>query len=49
MTHGWIGQLAILVGEGATGRGGNMVEWNSTAFSSKVTAVMLENDRGGGL
>ena len=37
----------ISVGEGATGGGGNMVEQNSTVFSSKVTAVMLEKDRGG--
>jgi hypothetical protein len=31
----------------ATGGGGNMVVWKRAVFSSKVTAVILENDRGG--
>ena len=47
MTHGRIWQLVISVGRGATGGVGNMVEQKSTAFCSKVAAVMLENDRGG--
>ena len=47
VTHGRVGLLGISVGEGATSGGGNMVEWNSIAFSSKVTAIIMENDRGG--
>ena len=47
VTHGRVCRLRTSVGGGATGGGGNIVDRKRAAFSSKVTAVMLENDRGG--
>ena len=45
--HGRDGQLVASVGGDVTGGGGNMVKRKSAVFSSKVTAVLLENDSRG--